>query len=558
MKSFTILLLILTISAFLLLPRISSFLNPQETYGSLKVESVPNSVSVFVDDKEIGVTPLKGISVEAGIRKIKLVRNGVNWEGKIEVSAGTETFVKRILGPGDNFSGGSIVSYQKTKNGSTSPSLAITAEPEGVEVFINEKEYQVPVVLDKTLAGQHKLKFVLEGYSKEEIEVEVKNGFLTNVDVEMMVKPFGEVGEKQIERLITEGTEGNKEGTEGLEIRKRSEWGGATWDISKEETFFASWQKIEVYPIVYTKNLNWTNDINELLRGMDFYAREFLGLPALPFAYLVTENGEMYEGFGVRDFDFSKISNQQSSATGGSAISNQQFSPGVCPVAYLGTFPALTDEAKDSLSKLRFYLAGPPRQNAKLVTLLNPITIEPGNTREVTLEFQNMGEVTWTTFAKASVGGRVFLVTVPFKRASQFYTKDSWIAVDTIALPQEEKVLPGQTAKFIFSLTAPFYPAEISEDLGLLIEGTGKIINGSEVSLPISIWAEGLVAVEIKETPTGFLNVRAGPSTYAELVGTVYPGEKYLYLAEEVGFYKIKLRDGSEGWIYAKYVEKLG
>lgn len=68
--------------------------------------------------------------------------------------------------------------------------------------------------------------------------------------------------------------------------------------------------------------------------------------------------------------------------------------------------------------------------------------------------------------------------------------------------------------------------------------------------------AEGLVAVEIKETPTGFLNVRDGPSTYAELIGTVYPGEKYLFLEESEGWYKIKLRDGSEGWVYAKYVGK--
>ncbi len=560
MKKIIFLSLILTILVFLLLPRVGNIFNPQETYGFLKIESVPENANVFVDEKQVGVTPWESNKVEAGLRKIRLTVDNTDWEGKVEVAAGTETLVKRILGPSQNFSGGLVVSYQKTKNGNSSPSLAITAKPAGVKVLIDSKEYETPAVLDKVLAGsagrpadsagKHKLKFVLDGYLDEEIEVEIKSGFLTNVDVEMIVSPYGvEKIEKTMEGVITEGIEENKEGTEDLQIVPRTEWGGEVLDITDKDISFAPWQKIEVYPIIYA-NLNWRNNIDELINGMDFYAREFLGLYGLPFAYLITEDGKIYQGLGIRNFDFSKIRSQK---LGVRSQEDFEFSTGFCPIAYVSTSSAeLTESAQNALNNLQPYLAGPPQQSAKIITALEEITISPGETREVTLEFQNTGEAAWEN----SGDKRIFLVTTPFKSASEFYTKDSWIAVDTICLLQEQKVLPGETGKFIFSLTAPFYPAKINESLGLLIEGTEKIVVGSEVSLPISIWAEGLVAVEIMETPTGFLNVRDSPSTFAKLLGTVYPNEKYLYLDEASGFYKIRLRDGSEGWVYAKYAEK--
>ena len=164
MKNFIFLLLILTIAAFLLLPRVGNILNFQETHGFLKIESIPEGASVFVDEKQVGATPVVGIDVSVGVHKVRLLHNSFFWEGKVETANNTETFIKRILGPNSAFSSGVIISYQKTKNGSNNPGLAITAKPEGVKVFFKEEEYQAPVVLDKVSAGKHKLKFVLDGY----------------------------------------------------------------------------------------------------------------------------------------------------------------------------------------------------------------------------------------------------------------------------------------------------------------------------------------------------------------------------------------------------------
>lgn len=62
--------------------------------------------------------------------------------------------------------------------------------------------------------------------------------------------------------------------------------------------------------------------------------------------------------------------------------------------------------------------------------------------------------------------------------------------------------------------------------------------------------------VVIKETPTGFLRVRMGPSTSATEAAQVKPGEKYSLLEEKEGWYKISIQEGKEGWISGRYAEK--
>jgi hypothetical protein len=66
--------------------------------------------------------------------------------------------------------------------------------------------------------------------------------------------------------------------------------------------------------------------------------------------------------------------------------------------------------------------------------------------------------------------------------------------------------------------------------------------------------------VEILSTPTGFLRVRSEPSTLANEVGQVKPGETYELVEEDIdtGWFKIIIAEGKEGWVtnqYAKIIE---
>jgi uncharacterized protein YgiM (DUF1202 family) len=70
---------------------------------------------------------------------------------------------------------------------------------------------------------------------------------------------------------------------------------------------------------------------------------------------------------------------------------------------------------------------------------------------------------------------------------------------------------------------------------------------------------EKKMMVEILSTPTGFLRVRAEPSTAAEEVSRVDPGEKFTFIEENEtkDWYKIEYEKGKEGWVSSQYAKKL-
>lgn len=60
----------------------------------------------------------------------------------------------------------------------------------------------------------------------------------------------------------------------------------------------------------------------------------------------------------------------------------------------------------------------------------------------------------------------------------------------------------------------------------------------------------------IKETETGWLNVRSGPGTNFDAVSRVREGESYDLLEEQDDWLKIDLGENASGWIFGKYAEK--
>lgn len=64
--------------------------------------------------------------------------------------------------------------------------------------------------------------------------------------------------------------------------------------------------------------------------------------------------------------------------------------------------------------------------------------------------------------------------------------------------------------------------------------------------------------ITILSTPIGYLRVRASDSTEAEEVAQLQPGEEYELLEENDNkdWYKIKVSEDEEGWIFAEYATK--
>lgn len=62
--------------------------------------------------------------------------------------------------------------------------------------------------------------------------------------------------------------------------------------------------------------------------------------------------------------------------------------------------------------------------------------------------------------------------------------------------------------------------------------------------------------VIIKETPTNFLRVRDKPSLSGKEIAQVKPGEELIMLEELSGWYRVRLSNGTEGYVSSTYVEK--
>ncbi len=62
--------------------------------------------------------------------------------------------------------------------------------------------------------------------------------------------------------------------------------------------------------------------------------------------------------------------------------------------------------------------------------------------------------------------------------------------------------------------------------------------------------------IVVLETETGWLRVRGGPGTNYEEITRVYPGDIYPQLEESDNWYKIKIDDEAEGWVFGSYINK--
>lgn len=81
---------------------------------------------------------------------------------------------------------------------------------------------------------------------------------------------------------------------------------------------------------------------------------------------------------------------------------------------------------------------------------------------------------------------------------------------------------------------------------------------GEAESTPSLETAPDKNAVTIKDTETGYLNVRESSSTSAAIITKINPGESYTLLEEtdQGNWYKIQVDDDTAGWVAARYATK--
>lgn len=511
----------------------------QSSYASLRVLTQPAGVTVILDQQELGVTPLQKEDLTGGVHTLTLrypegEKEKLAWQGKVDLTPGTLTTVQRLVPGIESFALGSSVEFRKRVNSSWA-GLTVTSDPSKVEVFLDGTFLgATPLVRQNLKPGDYKIEIRGEGFVPNVLEVNFLAGFLTEIDTQLLPNFFTNLAQSdwspgEINESIDSAPAGFNESDIGL-----------SGSFSTREDLIYPWQKIKLYELKFN---DWHNlDVNERIKLLRFYSEEVLRLNGLPFCFLVDDNGKIFEGLGVQNFNFANLEIPGSQVV---------FEKGECPIALLlDSNEALKLPAKKALTYISQKLLTRESYLAKNLTQLTPIELSVGEKRELSLEIQNVGRNAW-------LKNEIVFHPLPLEKEVEVYSGESWLNSSTVRELNQELVLPGETTQLEFDLQAPYYPSEFEQKFALVRKTNGTLVSGSEITIKMIVRGESLPVVEIQKTPTGFLNVREDPSLDAELKGVVFPGEKYLLLAEVSGWYKIRLRDESWGWIYSIYAKRI-
>jgi len=111
---------------------------------------------------------------------------------------------------------------------------------------------------------------------------------------------------------------------------------------------------------------------------------------------------------------------------------------------------------------------------------------------------------------------------------------------------------PASLATFALSQ----FPARISEEMPQSTSSVSVISTTSSMiqNATSSSFSSQITKIRVTETPTGFLNVRATPSSQGVLITKILPNEVYTTNIYENGWYHIFLPENRKGWVSEKYV----
>lgn len=165
--------------------------SPKE--GELRVDASP-TVSVFLDNKHIGRTPLRE-KVTAGEYTIRLVAEDSTsdiapWQAKITVGANLLTFVNAVLSDSELSSAVDVLWLEKSVAGK--PELSIVTNPDGASVILDDVTKGItPITVSDVTAGDHTLTVTSPGFLTRTMKVKLTSGYKLITSMKLALSAAG-------------------------------------------------------------------------------------------------------------------------------------------------------------------------------------------------------------------------------------------------------------------------------------------------------------------------------------------------------------------------------
>lgn len=152
--------------------------------AALLVTSDPEGQTVYLDNQELGTTPLSVQDLSEG----EFTLTFGDFSEKIYLTGGAMTVVNWEFGPSTAFSGGERVWFSDS---SSKTELLVIVQPVA-EVFLNGQSLGNSPLSKSIQAGEYTLEIKKDGYSPRTLTIAVKEGYRLNVSANLSVNPLPE------------------------------------------------------------------------------------------------------------------------------------------------------------------------------------------------------------------------------------------------------------------------------------------------------------------------------------------------------------------------------
>lgn len=407
----------------------------------------------------------------------------------------------------------------------------ISTEPQGVEVELDGKIVvsspgSFPLTRNSTF-----LRLIKEGYLLSSLDLKNQD-HLQSIDFSLVPDLFF-----NLRKVDSSNLENLNESDAALGIKKVSSWNKGGFSYNASELKFSRWQNILTFQISAD-----SIDGQNVPSAVASYLDSFFSVSPPPFCYFLDSEGEVFEGFGIRDIDFSIFNNFYKKYP-----SFSQINKGDCPVLIVNG-SLRSEKINKSLQELQAYLSGSSKQQLQInIVGLTP-SILANQAKEVKISLENKGDAVFIT-QKDEVSLRSF----PAGSSSSFYDPSSWLSRSEILSIPEGILLPLQKIELSAKVKAPLLLGNYNEMVALFDKKEDRYFDSTVINWSFLVdWSGPFL--EIKDNEYGFANVRDKPEIQGNLLGTVFPGEKYIIADHKNDWYEIKLRDGGLGWINGQLI----
>lgn len=363
----------------------------------------------------------------------------------------------------------------------------------------------------------------------------------------------------------------------------------------QQSNTYAPVQKVALTRITPPSGMQY-GDSESWLQGLYYYSITKLGFADIPFNYIVTWQGDVYqvkgggmdvaplisaesaEKFGnvvlVAYFDNNQeVTNVGKKALGSivsdllsiyrldqdAVVSVDSFlDKGEAVLSFLSLTESADQYWNGVIGEIRAGIVidetkGEEERAGSVVDVSYPEEANAGENIIVTAKIKNEGTRPWYNTGEHAV---YVATSDPKDRESGLYVSDKWASFTRVVTSTEKWVLPGDEGSFVFEINIPLLSGEIEESFELLLL-PDMWVEGTQFTVSLSVAPGDYDLVEILDTETGYLNIRDCPSQGCNEVGKVVPGEVYEQLDYRDAWYQIRLDDGTSGWVYGKYVKAL-